>query len=131
MVNRFFKRVKRVRNRRVKFKWVLRGALIAAALAVLITSCLIGRETMVELSERERIEEVMTSAEGYNLRRRFYDPAGKTVYATYWDHCGATMTAGHVHVEMDSTPPQNALGRTRYKPGACLLYTSPSPRDRG
>ena len=90
-------------NKPITLRWVLRIIVITALLSCFITVCLVGGTTMMEISERDKIEQIMTAPAGYNLQRRFYDPVGKTVYGTYWAHCDTTIT--------------------------CLLYTSPSPRD--
>ena len=109
----------------IKLRWGLRVIVITALLSGFVTACLVGGTTMMEFSERDKIEQIMTAPTGYNLQRRFYDPAGKTVYGTYWAHCETTITAGHVHAEMDGTPPEGALGKALYIPGAidAAFYT--------
>ena len=109
----------------IKLRWALRAITISVILSCIITACFLGRSIRVELSERERVEQIMAAPTGYNLRRRFYDPVGKTVYGSYWTYCNTTITAGHVHAEMDGTPPDGALGEARYVPGAidAAFYT--------
>ena len=122
-------------NKPIKLKWVLRAIIATAILSCFITACLVGGTTIMELSERDKIEQIMTASTGYNLQRRFYDPAGKTVYGSYWAHCDTTITAGHVHVEMDETPPEGALGEPLFIPGSidAAFYTNgwscPPPKN--
>ena len=117
--------IKEELDKPIKLRWVLRVIVITALLSCFITVCLVGGTTMMELSERDKIEQIMVAPTGYNLQRRFYDPAGKTVYGTYWAHCDTTITAGHVHADMDGTPPDGALGKPLYIPGAidAAFYT--------
>ena len=99
----------------LKVKWILRGAIALIFLSVLITCALIGRDVSVELSERAQIEQSLK--ENYNIRRRFRQTPTTNTYGTYWDHCGVTISAGHVHVEMGFTPIQDALGPVKFAPG--------------
>ena len=112
-------------NTRVKFKWVLRAALIASILSVLITVLIMGKNTAVELSERDKVISVLTAPEGLNLRRRYYQTIDFHTYGTYWDYCGATISAGHVHRDTGFNAPDSALGPARYIGGSidAVFYT--------
>lgn len=99
----------------LKVKWILRGAIALIFLSVVITCSLIGRDVTVELSERAQIEQSLQ--DNFNIRRRFYQTQTTTTYGTYWDYCGVTISAGHVHVEMNHTPIQDALGSVKIAPG--------------
>ena len=92
----------------IKVKWILRVAIILIFLSVLITCGLIGRSTMVELSERSHVEVV--AKETFSIRRQFVKTETSQVYGTVWDYCNITIGARHVHEETRGVPPPAALG---------------------
>ena len=95
-------------NRPIKLRWAIRAFLIAAFIASFITACLIGRETMVELSERSRVEAI--AKENFSIRRQFVKTETEQIYGTIWDYCNVTIGARHVHEETRGVLPPAALG---------------------
>lgn len=95
-------------NAKVKLRWVIRAAFFAALFSAIITACLIGRETMVEFSERSRVEAIATDK--FSIRRQFVKTETSQVYGTVWDYCNVTIGARHVDEETRGVPPPAALG---------------------